>query len=275
MKRFVLLLLLAPVSLSAQPAIHVPAVNTSSLSALLDGPTEGAIGQRIDINVLGLPPVDLEKPLGLSLAWLEAMQFKLDAQPGDMGRLSGGLTFDVIQKEWRLVLSFTPRYNGTYVVVFVQRDKPDISTHRVTVGIAPLPPITPPITPPNPPPLPPPGPSPVPEGKYGFGPISYRLGSGVAAAYRTKSIELADNFEAIASAIAAGATKTAQDAIREVGAKNALTLTDPAASAAWLAFRTGWKENADKHNTAGTLRNLASDYAEAFRETATGLRAVR
>lgn len=148
MKRLLLCLLLATCPLTwAQEPIKIPAVNTSSTSAVLDGPTEASAGQRVDINVTGLPPVDFTKPLSESMAWLDAMQFKLDSPPADVGRLTGNLTFDIISREWRLTLSFVPRMNGTYVIVFVERAAPTIATHRVTVGgVAPVP-FPPPVDP--------------------------------------------------------------------------------------------------------------------------------
>lgn len=148
------------------------------------------------------------------------------------------------------------------------------ATGRVTIG-APAPSPDPP-KPPEPPQPPTPPPAPVPDGVYGFGPLSYTEGMKVAAASRSKAAALADNFDSVAAQLAAGGdVATPQDALREIGGRNNLTLTAPADAAAWTPWRAAWKAKADALNASGKLTNKPEDYVTAFRETAVGLRAVK
>lgn len=89
-------------------------------------------------------------------------------------------------------------------------------------------------------------------------------------AYRPKAGEVADNFDAVASKLAAGSIttiKVAQDELREM---NRGTL-DVTARTAWLPWFTAWQTKADAMNKAGTLSTNAH-YVQAFTETAAGLR---
>jgi len=148
------------------------------------------------------------------------------------------------------------------------------NTGTVTIG-SPTPP-----PPPPPPPGPPVPPVTIPEGKYGLGPLSFQVVSTqVPADYRkyasTVSNSLADNFESVASAIAAGSFTTPDAANKELAGKNRFTLSDPAALNAWMPFFNAWTAKVTDLNKAGTLPNMASEYAVAYKETAAGLRGVK
>lgn len=150
------------------------------------------------------------------------------------------------------------------------------ATGTVTIG-TPTPPVPP--TPPTPP-GPPVPPVPIPDGKYGLGPVSFNVASTqVPADFRkyasTVNNSLADNFESVAAAIAAGSFTTADAANKELAGKNRFTLSDPAALNAWMPFFNAWTAKVTDLNKAGKLPNIASEYAVAYKETAVGLRGVK
>jgi hypothetical protein len=135
--------------------------------------------------------------------------------------------------------------------------------------------------PPGPGPGPNPDPNPVPnvpEGKYGFGPAMYDVvAKKIPADVRVKyAPKLADNFESVAAGIAAGSWKTPTEANRELAGKNRFTFQgDDAALQAWMPFFEAWSARAADLNKAGKLPNLASEYAEVYRETQAGLKAIK
>jgi hypothetical protein len=149
------------------------------------------------------------------------------------------------------------------------------TTGTVTIGTNPNPP-----TPPNPPgpPNPPVPPDVViPEGKYGFGPLSYNVvTTQVTADYRSYASKLADNFEAVAAGIAAGSYKTPDEANKELAGRNRFTFSsDPTALTAWMPFFNAWSAKTTELNKAGKLPNMAAEYALVYKETSVGLRGVK
>ena len=134
--------------------------------------------------------------------------------------------------------------------------KPVCRMHEVVVGAEPAPG-------PGPGPTPGPGPSPLPPGKYGLAQWSYDEAMKLPAATRAKSAQMADAFESVAAAIAAGTITDGQDAINQCGAKTA-------GLPEWATWLTAW---AGKAETIGLV--TVQDIAIAFTETATGLKAVK
>lgn len=165
------------------------------------------------------------------------------------------------------------------------------TTGNVVIGVPPAPtpvPVPPGPNPPGPvPPGPTPNPSPVvviPDGKFAIGPLVYKVvREQVPASSKSfknsegKDIyyanQLADNFEGVAAAIAAGSFKTPDEANKELAGRNRLTFaTNPAALTAWMPFFTAWAEKATELNKAGKLPNVAAEYRLFYLETVEGLR---
>lgn len=129
----------------------------------------------------------------------------------------------------------------------------------------------------------PPPPTPVFTEKYGFSTFSYnevltKVDADSRALYKDK---LAGNFEAVAAKIAAGAYANVSNPIassqQDLAAMNRMTLNnnDPATVAKWVTFYTNWSAKATAQNKDGTLPNLVSEYANVYKESATGLRAAQ
>lgn len=158
----------------------------------------------------------------------------------------------------------------TCVLVCVIEGKIFRDTHTVVIG-GPVP-IPPGPTPPGPVP---PGPTPVPDGKLGFTKMAFTEASTIAAGSRSKAVELADNFDGAASAIAAGALRSVEASNAEVTAGNRRILADPVHKGAWTPFFFVWAKQSDAALTAGTLKPTVEEYAEIYRATAQGLRLVK
>lgn len=128
----------------------------------------------------------------------------------------------------------------------------------------------PPQPEPGPGPSPPPGP--VPEGKFGMAKLAAQWAASVPAASRAKAQPLADNFESISAAIAAGDTAGIQDAVTRLKEKNGQTLGPDIK--AWTPWFQSWEAEAKKLAAAGKLPSQA-EFGELFLETSQGLRSVR
>jgi hypothetical protein len=129
---------------------------------------------------------------------------------------------------------------------------------------------------PGPGPGPTPPPSPLPDGKYKFAKLAYDQATKIPAASRAKAGPLAENYQALAdsfrAAIAAGATPSIPEGLASLKERNRVTLGSDIT--AWGNWGVAWAEKANGHNADGSLKT-AADYADAWAETAAGLKAVR
>lgn len=114
-----------------------------------------------------------------------------------------------------------------------------------------------------------PEPDPGPELKYGFDAKSWTRTMTEGAKYKSA---IADNFDAVAAAIAAGAIKTVQESQQDLSSRNRAAVQGTVAIGEWTQFFQKWQDLATQLNQSKKLRNLPEDYAEAYRETAKGLR---
>jgi hypothetical protein len=128
----------------------------------------------------------------------------------------------------------------------------------VTVVVGGAPPIPPGPNPPEP------DPQPTPPNLTGFAKLAFDKSRVYTAAERGK---VADNFEGTAARIAAGELRTVADANAALKDENARDVN----RTTWLPFFQAWAAEADAQNKAGTLRT-PDEYAQAFRDTAEGLR---
>lgn len=135
-------------------------------------------------------------------------------------------------------------------------------------------PVTPPVGPPVTPVDPPVTPIDLGPDTMGFAKLAKAEGDKVTAAYKTKAAELANNFEAVSAKLAATASMTVDDAIKDLTTKNRATLPDDASKLAWMGFFNGWTTLANAHNADGSLTTKPG-YVDALADTAKGLRAVR
>lgn len=125
-------------------------------------------------------------------------------------------------------------------------------------------------------PNPPPPPGPLPDGKFKFAKLAYDQATKIPAASRAKAGPLAENYQSMAdsfrAAIAAGAAPSIQEGLSSLKERNRVTLGSDIT--AWGNWGVAWAEKANSHNADGSLKT-AADYAEAWAETAAGLKAVR
>jgi hypothetical protein len=130
--------------------------------------------------------------------------------------------------------------------------------------------------PPNPNPNPTPGPV-LPDGKFGLAKTSYDLvNSKVPAVSRVKgSTALSTSLEGVAASIAAGALTSPDVILSTVKTSNNTALQNSGVSIAdWDEFGNGMQAALLKLYKDKKL-NVATDYAEAFKEISTGLKAVK
>ena len=118
-------------------------------------------------------------------------------------------------------------------------------------------------------PLPPP-----PSDKYGFGPAMHEvIKTKIPKEYISYAAGLADNFEGVASGVAAGSWKTPNEMNTELAGRNRLTLkNDQTIINAWMPFFQAWTERTSALNREGKLPNLADEYRIVYLETVTALR---
>jgi len=228
-----------------------PAVAMAPLIAptvVIAGPTKGSPGDLVVLDASGSRDA-------VGFAWVLADSDK---------------TFLEVENGRKIVFASGSPGRYTFVAVGANADssgKPSVAVakHVLTIG-DPGPPPNP--VPPNPDP-------PLPPGKYGLATFARDNAAGVALDATNKkstALSLANSFESIASTIAAGALKDAAAIITATQSNNAAALG---------AYRPSWQpwgeQLRQKLNTLSESRQLVSteDYATAWREIATGLRAVK
>jgi hypothetical protein len=124
-------------------------------------------------------------------------------------------------------------------------------------------------------PGPAPNPTPVPDGKFKLGSVAYTLvTTQVAVADRKVTKDIATAFDGIAASIRAGTlTQPADILTKTKEATNAKLTAANLPLTSWDAFGTGLQKALYQLYKDKKL-NAASDYADAWGEIATGLRAV-
>lgn len=149
------------------------------------------------------------------------------------------------------------------IVDFVAK-KRTIETYTTKINVGVPDPV------PSPPDPVPPPPDPVPE-KFGF--ITLAKQNIPQGGSKAKAPALADNFEAIAAKIAAGAITTPDQANAELRIKNQETLPVGQVRTDWTPFFQAWAVKAKTLNDSGKMTTV-EDYKDAYNETAAGLRAL-
>jgi hypothetical protein len=227
------------------------AVCQSAAEVVIDGPKNVPIGGLCIVTVQGLKADD-------SLSWAAVPEIQVA---------------DLIDRRGQPVLLVPTNKIGTYhlVLAFLDSGKVTQKVHSVKVG-EPDPPPTPPE--PEPGPEPEPQPEPIPDGKLGFSRMAYTEAMKVHSASRGKAKNLAENFESTASAIAAGAVRSVDEANALMVSKNRAVLSD-AERPAWLSFFTAWQQKADAALKDGSLKQTVSDYQAIYEATSQGLRRVK
>jgi hypothetical protein len=134
---------------------------------------------------------------------------------------------------------------------------------------------------PTPGPRPGPGPSPnptpvLPDGRFGLAKISYSLANAKVLSGRTKgAAALASTFDSLASAIAAGAYKTADSILKATKEANNSSLTESGVDITlWDDFGTEIQSVLYQMSKEKKLVST-DDYSDAWKEIALGLRAVK
>jgi hypothetical protein len=235
--------------------LHAP-TDAQEAKAVIDGPKQALPG---DLVVL-----DASRSQGRAFHW---------------ALLNSGKTFLTFENGRKLVFATgTPQ---EYVFVLIVGDSDgrekvsvDIAEHRVTVGDVP-------------------GPSPdLPRGRWGFAQAAYGwVKELVPDDQRHYAAELARNFEATAAAIENGdyvglpqdeAVEKANLVLQSLNRASLkyVDANNAGDTRAWLPFFAAWQQKADSHNPPtddhpqadGTLRSVR-DYAQAYKETAAGLKA--
>jgi hypothetical protein len=234
-----------------------PLIAAAQVTAVISGPKTADVGDLVILDGSGSS--------GTAFRWVLVGSKKtfLQIEGGKKVVFASGTT-----GEYVFVLVVGGQVQGGGMEVATQE-------YRLTVGNLPGP--NPPPDPqpppgpgpgpgPQPPPQPPPGPAPVPAGAYGLTKIAYDATMQIPAAKRAIVGEaMADNFESTAAAIAAGGTRSVNDANKSLGEKN--RATTGADRQLWIPVITAF---ADKM-TALKLSTLA-EHQEAYAAFGDGLR---
>lgn len=153
-------------------------------------------------------------------------------------------------------------------------------TGNVVIGkvVVPIPTPIPTPTPqptPSPTPTPPVGPVVIPQDEYGMTKWAYDLINTIPVGDRLPAVELANNFESVASAIAAGGIKTPSEANLKLSERNRATLNVPAgiqSSHPYYKFFIGFADRLTEMNKSGKLPNSVNAYKDVYLETCAGMR---
>ncbi len=126
---------------------------------------------------------------------------------------------------------------------------------------------------PEPGPRPNPTPGPLPDGAYKLAQFSFDAAQQVPATHRHYAARLASTFESVAAQLSAGTITSITAANNKVKSDNAAILgNDRTTWQTWLnAMNTRMTELWGQHQSIQTISGMAS----AYREIATGLRAVK
>jgi hypothetical protein len=238
----------------------LPSIVAAQVTAIITAPPKAALGDLVILDGSG--------SAGTAFRWV---------------LLGSSKTFLPIESGKRAV--FASGTAGEYVFMLVvggqaQGGGVDVAMaeHHLIVGDGqPSPPIIPTPSPaPQPPPVPAPQPPPVPTppvipaGKYGFAQIAYDAAQGVPLPQRVgQGPRLAENFEAVAAAIAAGAVTSVREANDQLRGKNA----DVAGANRdlWLPVINAFAAKATDLARQGQLSTM-DEHRAAYLEFASGLR---
>jgi hypothetical protein len=213
---------------------------------LIDGPAKAMLG---DLVIL-----DATASGGEQFAWVLVCPDQTKrCLPVDAGR--------------RCVFASGSTGRFVFVLAMKKADQLLTATHVVEIEN--------PSPPPGPNPGPDPNPAPVPDGKLGLAKLALDWATTQVALppalLRQTAQSLAGSFESIASAIAAGTLRDPAEILAQTRQQNNQVLGEQ--QAPWRPWGAKLAEKLDELHRAGRLPSPA-DYADAWREIATGLRAV-
>lgn len=161
----------------------------------LIGPATAEVGKPVDIEVDGLPNFDVDKTLKELFTWTDQVRLKVSQPVEGRAKLNSTVGFDLIDKQFRLTVSFTPYKNGVYVVQLANtlNGQLEITDHRIEVGGTPDP---------GPGPTPP---GPIPDDKFdNVGKLSFALVSQLTPAAKAKSKSVAALYDVACEKLESG-----------------------------------------------------------------------
>lgn len=221
--------------------------------AIIQGPTEAKVG---DLIILDSSPSQ-----GDAFAWVS-----VDTQ-------------NCIEWPDGKKLIFATGTAGTYnflLAAFSWEDgkvTTSIARHSVDVGSLPGPPTPPPPGPgPGPQPPPDPDPVPLPDGRYKLAASAWTWANSLPASAKAKAEAVANGFDAVAAQIAAGVIQDMHKAAEAMSAANNNAMGSERQN--WTPFLQALDARLSELWDKKELVNV-SDMADAFREVAIGLRAIK
>ncbi len=231
------------------------------------------LGELVD---LGLSPIE-NKPANLVASAVDWKVFEGNV-PKRVRPTGDGIFFGAgVQPKKLLVIA-----SVSYLYVTKEGDKITDAQTRIQVLTAELQiGQSEPIPGPTPTPTPGPGPAPtptptLPDGRFGLAKTSFLLATSKVAAPREKAaLLMAEAFDSIASSVAAGAYKTADTILKATkDANNAALASANLSPEPWEEFGNELQKVLYEMYKTKKI-TTAEDYADAWREIATGLKAVK
>ncbi len=233
------------------------------------------LGELVD---LGLSPIE-NKPANLVASAVDWKVFEGNV-PKRVRPTGDGIFFGAgVQPKKLLVIA-----SVSYLYVTKEGDKItdaqtriQVLTTELQIGQSePIPGPTPTPTPgPGPAPTPTPTPT-LPDGRFGLAKTSFLLATSKVAAPREKAaLAISEAFESIASSVAAGAYKTGDAILKATkDANNSALASANLSPEPWEEFGTELQKVLYEMYKTKKI-TTAEDYADAWREIATGLKAVK
>lgn len=163
----------------------------------IKGPMTGEVNSTVELEVTGLPTIELDKTLKDLFAWTDHIRLKISGPNNDKPPLNSTIGFDLIDKKFRLKITFVPAENGAYVIALAETlsGSLNVTDWRVEVG----------RVVPNPPqPIPTP-PSPIPDDRFNnVGKLAFSLASELPPGPKTKVKSLGELYSTAAEKLKSG-----------------------------------------------------------------------
>lgn len=126
-----LLILISNSGYAADVELKVKEVSELAIT----GPEIATVGKPVTFLVTGLPAVNLDATIGEQVKWIDYLKLSISAPKSGEAELEKELSMSVAPWSWRLKATFTPKVNGTYVLVCDWNEKPfGLVFVRVDVG---------------------------------------------------------------------------------------------------------------------------------------------
>lgn len=112
-------------------------IGSTTYAQTLEGPKVGTVGVPVVVKVLGLPKLDLDKPVKENLKWRDSLSLTLNApgDPAETPKLKSNIGIDYLDSSFDVSISFVPIKPGTYILISDWNEDPyQLHTLRIEIS---------------------------------------------------------------------------------------------------------------------------------------------